>query len=118
MKTSYSLLIKLTAGLVLYVFAVPIFAIGADTKTANKPLTEEQKIVHYGYQAPTGYPDTAEDWVNTGALLERLNSRSRSQAIGSRKRRIYARLLTKKGLERERMDGIVSTVKWKHRQCR
>jgi uncharacterized protein (DUF1800 family) len=27
----------------------------------------------YGYQAPTGYPDTAVDWVNTGALLERLN---------------------------------------------
>ncbi len=27
----------------------------------------------YGYQAPTGYPDAAEDWVNTGALLERLN---------------------------------------------
>src|SRR5688500_15330899 len=29
--------------------------------------------VPYGYQAPTGYPDSAEDWVNTGALLERLN---------------------------------------------
>jgi uncharacterized protein (DUF1800 family) len=27
----------------------------------------------YGYQAPTGYPDMAEYWVNTGALLERLN---------------------------------------------
>jgi len=27
----------------------------------------------YQYQAPTGYPDTAEHWVNTGALLERLN---------------------------------------------
>ena len=27
----------------------------------------------YGYIAPTGYPDTAEDWVNTGALLERMN---------------------------------------------
>ena len=27
----------------------------------------------YGYQAPTGYPDTAADWVNTGALLERIN---------------------------------------------
>ena len=27
----------------------------------------------YMYQAPTGYPDTAEDWVNTGSLLERLN---------------------------------------------
>jgi uncharacterized protein (DUF1800 family) len=27
----------------------------------------------YAYQAPTGYPDRAEHWVNTGALLERLN---------------------------------------------
>jgi uncharacterized protein (DUF1800 family) len=27
----------------------------------------------YAYQAPTGYPDRAEQWVNTGALLERLN---------------------------------------------
>jgi uncharacterized protein (DUF1800 family) len=27
----------------------------------------------YGYQAPTGYPDDAAYWVNTGALLERLN---------------------------------------------
>ncbi|MCB1024330.1 MAG: DUF1800 domain-containing protein, partial [Acidobacteria bacterium] len=27
----------------------------------------------YGYQAPTGYPDTAQDWVNTGALIERMN---------------------------------------------
>jgi uncharacterized protein (DUF1800 family) len=27
----------------------------------------------YQYQAPTGYPDLAEAWVNTGGLLERLN---------------------------------------------
>jgi uncharacterized protein (DUF1800 family) len=27
----------------------------------------------YMYQAPTGYPDMAENWVNTGALIERLN---------------------------------------------
>ncbi|HEY0097682.1 MAG TPA: DUF1800 domain-containing protein [Pyrinomonadaceae bacterium] len=27
----------------------------------------------YQYQAPTGYPDTSEHWVNTGALLERMN---------------------------------------------
>jgi hypothetical protein len=33
--------------------------------TASEPL--------YGYQAPTGYPDEAAYWVNTGALLERLN---------------------------------------------
>jgi uncharacterized protein (DUF1800 family) len=29
--------------------------------------------IPYGYQAPTGYPDKAENWVSTGALLERLN---------------------------------------------
>jgi uncharacterized protein (DUF1800 family) len=27
----------------------------------------------YQYQAPTGYPDRASQWVNTGTLLERLN---------------------------------------------
>ena len=27
----------------------------------------------YGFQTPNGYSDAAEDWVNTGALLERMN---------------------------------------------
>ncbi|HEY3103950.1 MAG TPA: DUF1800 domain-containing protein, partial [Pyrinomonadaceae bacterium] len=27
----------------------------------------------YGFQTPNGYADVAEDWVNTGALLERMN---------------------------------------------
>ena len=27
----------------------------------------------YAYQAPTGFPDRAEAWVNTGALLHRMN---------------------------------------------
>ena len=27
----------------------------------------------YAYQAPTGYPDRAESWVNTGSLLTRMN---------------------------------------------
>jgi len=27
----------------------------------------------YGFQTPNGYSDVAEDWVNTGALLERIN---------------------------------------------
>src|SRR6266446_6976674 len=27
----------------------------------------------YGFQTPNGYSDMAENWVNTGALLERLN---------------------------------------------
>jgi hypothetical protein len=27
----------------------------------------------YWYQAPTGYPDKGEYWVNTGSLINRLN---------------------------------------------
>lgn len=52
-----------------------IRAIGADTNAspAIRAMLTKLGEVPYGYQAPTGYPDTAEDWVNTGALLERLN---------------------------------------------
>ncbi len=52
-----------------------IRAIGADTNAGPPMLAMLNKLgeVPYGYQAPTGYPDMAEDWVNTGALLERLN---------------------------------------------
>jgi uncharacterized protein (DUF1800 family) len=51
-----------------------IRTVGADTN-GNQIQAMLQKMGEplYGYQAPTGYPDTAEDWVNTGALLERLN---------------------------------------------
>ncbi|PYV18141.1 MAG: DUF1800 domain-containing protein [Acidobacteria bacterium] len=34
----------------------------------------------YGCQPPTGYPDTADAWVNTGALLERMNFATRLAA--------------------------------------
>lgn len=52
-----------------------IRTIGADTNSSPALMALLQKLgeVPYGYQAPTGYPDTAENWVNTGALLERLN---------------------------------------------
>ena len=52
-----------------------IRTLGADTNAGPAMLAMLDKLgeVPYGYQAPTGYPDTAEDWVNTGALLERLN---------------------------------------------
>lgn len=52
-----------------------IRTIGAETNASPAVLAMLIKLgeVPYGYQAPTGYPDTAEDWVNTGALLERLN---------------------------------------------
>jgi uncharacterized protein (DUF1800 family) len=50
-------------------------ALGADV---SAPLQTAQFISKMGqplylYQAPTGYPDRADQWVNTGALLERLN---------------------------------------------
>ena len=49
--------------------------LGADTNASPAFVAMLNKLgeVPYGYQAPTGYPDMAEDWVNTGALLERLN---------------------------------------------
>lgn len=52
-----------------------IRALNAETNASPALLAMLNKLgeVPYGYQAPTGYPDTAEDWVNTGALLERLN---------------------------------------------
>lgn len=49
--------------------------LGAETNASGAMIAMLNKLgeVPYGYQAPTGYPDLAEDWVNTGALLERLN---------------------------------------------
>jgi len=55
--------------------ASSIRALGGTTSSGPAMVAMLTKLgeVPYGYQAPTGYPDTAEDWVNTGALLERLN---------------------------------------------
>ena len=52
-----------------------IRALKADTNGGPALAAMLNKLgeVPYGYQAPTGYPDKAEDWVNTGALLERMN---------------------------------------------
>ena len=50
-------------------------ALGGETNASGAFTAMLNKLgeVPYNYQAPTGYPDTAEDWVNTGALLERMN---------------------------------------------
>lgn len=57
------------------VLASALRAVNADTNAspALQAMLAKMGEPLYGYQAPTGYPDTAEDWVNTGALLERLN---------------------------------------------
>ncbi|HEX6625452.1 MAG TPA: DUF1800 family protein, partial [Pyrinomonadaceae bacterium] len=55
--------------------ASAIRALGAETdaRPALHQWVARMGEPLYMYQAPTGYPDTAEHWVNTGALLERLN---------------------------------------------
>ncbi|MEP7039810.1 MAG: DUF1800 domain-containing protein [Acidobacteriota bacterium] len=51
-----------------------IRTVGADTNGGQiQALLAKMGEPLYGYIAPTGYPDMAEDWVNTGALLERMN---------------------------------------------
>ena len=65
--------VKIKSPIELAVSAVR--TLGADTNASPAMLAMLNKLgeVPYGYQAPTGYPDLAADWVNTGALLERLN---------------------------------------------
>jgi len=49
--------------------------LGADTNGGpglNQWITRLGQPL-YGFQTPNGYSDMAEDWVNTGALLERMN---------------------------------------------
>jgi hypothetical protein len=57
------------------VLASAVRTLGAETDggPVMQALLAKMGEPLYGYQAPTGYPDTAEDWVNTGALLERMN---------------------------------------------
>ena len=50
-------------------------ALDTETKGSNALIALLSRMGEplYGYQAPTGYPDKAQDWVNTGGLLERMN---------------------------------------------
>ena len=64
-------------------------AIGADTNGApqfHRWLAQMGEGL-FMCQPPTGYPDTAERWVNTGALLERMNfalALSENRILGAR----------------------------------
>jgi uncharacterized protein (DUF1800 family) len=50
-------------------------ATGGDVIDPRETLKWIQRMGQplYAYQAPTGYPDRAEAWVNTGSLLNRMN---------------------------------------------
>jgi uncharacterized protein (DUF1800 family) len=59
-------------------FELAISAIRATNADINAPLPLYQWITKMGqklyyYGAPTGYPDRAQYWINTGALLNRMN---------------------------------------------
>jgi uncharacterized protein (DUF1800 family) len=59
-------------------FELAVSAIRAMNGETANPRQMAQFIAKMGqplylYQPPTGYPDRADQWVNTGALLERLN---------------------------------------------
>jgi uncharacterized protein (DUF1800 family) len=86
-------------------------AIGGDTNASPAFVAMLNKLgeVPYGYQAPTGYPDKAEDWVNTGALLERLNF-----AVAVASNRIPGTRVDLKGFEgkdkAQTLDRAVATI--------
>ncbi|MFY9572983.1 MAG: DUF1800 domain-containing protein, partial [Blastocatellia bacterium] len=59
-------------------FELAVSAVRALGAEVSAPIQTAQFIAKMGeplylYQAPTGYPDRADQWVNTGSLLERLN---------------------------------------------
>jgi uncharacterized protein (DUF1800 family) len=64
---------KIKSPFELAVSSIRVLGGDTDARPALVAMLNKLGEVPYGYQAPTGYPDTAEDWVNTGALLERLN---------------------------------------------
>jgi uncharacterized protein (DUF1800 family) len=84
-----------------------IRALGADTNGSPALVAMLNKLgeVPYGYQAPTGYPDKAEDWVNTGALLERLNF-----AIAIASNRIAGTRVDLKDLNAKERSGILDNA--------
>ncbi|HEY2866151.1 MAG TPA: DUF1800 domain-containing protein, partial [Pyrinomonadaceae bacterium] len=84
-----------------------IRALGANTNGSPAMLAMLNKLgeVPYGYQAPTGYPDKAEDWVNTGALLERMNF-----AIAVASNRIPGTTVDLKGLDGKDKDQTLNNA--------
>jgi len=59
-------------------FEVAVSALRGLNATVQRPRAVLQWVSNigqplYAYQAPTGFPDRADTWINTGALLNRMN---------------------------------------------
>jgi uncharacterized protein (DUF1800 family) len=60
----------------------------ANAQPLAQALRAELGMPLYGCQPPTGYSNTADKWVNTGALLNRMNFALRLVSAGGRAIRI------------------------------
>jgi len=88
-------------------------ATGADTIAPPVMIAALRSMgeMPFGCQPPTGYPDTSEAWVNTGALLERMNFATRLAAgeiPGTRTR--LAELAPAAGSTGEMVSGLARAL--------
>lgn len=55
------------------VSALRALGAGADTTARTAAIVAQLGQPIYGHQAPNGWPETGESWMNTGAILNRIN---------------------------------------------
>jgi len=64
---------KVKAPFELVVSALRVVGAEADTTPRTAQLIARMGEPIFGHQAPNGYPETGESWMNTGAILNRIN---------------------------------------------
>jgi uncharacterized protein (DUF1800 family) len=74
-----------------------------DGRAVNRLLTDMGQPL-YGYMAPTGYSESAADWVNAGALLKRMNFAVALAANRIPGTRVDLDVLGESGDAREQLD--------------
>src|SRR4029079_18459167 len=67
----------------------------------------------FGHQAPNGYPETSEPWMNTGAILNRINfgmAAAANRLPGVRLDRWPDSARLRSASRTEQVDGVVSSL--------
>lgn len=67
----------------------------------------------YGRQTPDGYPDTADEWINTGAILNRMNfglAVGANRIPGARVQSWSVARTLRDATEAEQVDGLVRAL--------
>jgi uncharacterized protein (DUF1800 family) len=95
-------------------FVVSVARASGATVMNAQPLAQalraELGMPLYGCQPPTGYSNTADTWVNTGALLNRMNSALRLVSAGGRGIRIDTAALVPNVSEASRTQLVDSLL--------